>query len=97
MNDETNCSGSLKLIATAERPTVIGSWTGGCPECGKRVELGYAGRVPVHEPPRIGGRSGERLRHVQVRDTNVVHRILVTSPWLPKPRGLDPLTSDHPP
>ena len=73
MNNDDKCSGSLKLIATADRPATIGSWTGECPQCGTRVELGYAGRVPVHEPPRNGGRPDERLRHVQVGVADVVH------------------------
>jgi hypothetical protein len=92
MNDDRNCSGSLKLIATAERPTVNGTWQGECPVCGTGVELGYAGRVPVHEPPRNGGQTDERPRHVQVRTADVAHDTRVLVP------GLGPVTArDHPP
>jgi hypothetical protein len=72
MNNDDKCSASLKPIATADRPTMIGSWTGECPECGMRVERGYGRRVPVHEPTRNGGRPDERLRHDQVRAADVV-------------------------
>jgi hypothetical protein len=71
MNGDCNCSGSLKLVATAERPTVSGPWQGECPECGTGVELGYAGRVPVHEPPRTESQTDERLGHVRVRSADV--------------------------
>jgi hypothetical protein len=92
MNDVCNRSESLKLITTAERSTLNGTWQGECPECGTRVELGFARTVPVHEPPRNGGRIEERLRHVQVRAADVIHR---ASNLL---QGLAPATaSDHPP
>jgi hypothetical protein len=86
MDNDDKCSGSLKLIATADRPATIGSWTGECPQCGTRVEFGYAGRVPVHEPPRNGGRPDERLRHVQVRVPDVVHDHDTRTPALGHPR-----------
>jgi hypothetical protein len=73
MNDDRNRSESLKLITTAERSTSSGTWQGECPQCGTPVELGFAGTVPVHEPPRNGGQIQEGLRHVQVRATDVIH------------------------
>jgi hypothetical protein len=107
MNIDDKCPGSLKLIATAKCPATIGSRTGECPECGTREELGYAGHMPVHEPPRNGGRADERLRHDQVRATDVVHDHDTRTPVLGRPRefaahaptqGLTSVsTSGHPP
>jgi hypothetical protein len=71
MNSDSICSGSLKLIVAANCTTLRDSWTGECPTCGEPVELGYAGPVPVHEPPRNGGRIEERLRHDEVASTEV--------------------------
>ena len=91
MNNDGNCSGSLKLIATAGKPTWNGAWPGECPECGVRVELGYAGLVPVHEPPRTGGRPDARLRQVRVRAADVVHdttAVALRGQWRPVAQAL---------
>jgi hypothetical protein len=71
MNDDCNRSESVKLIATAERPTVSITWEGECPQCGMSVELGYAGRLPVHEPPRTESQTDEWLGHVRVRTADI--------------------------
>jgi hypothetical protein len=72
MTTETDRSGSLKLIATAKKPTSTASWTGECPEGGTGVEFGYTGLVPVREPSRSGGQSDEWLRHDRARADSVV-------------------------
>jgi hypothetical protein len=92
MNDDCNRSGSLKLITTAEGSTLNGTWQGECPQCGTAVELGFAGTVLVHEPPRNGGQIEEGLRHVRVRATDVTHLTRELA------HGLGPATaSGHPP
>jgi len=35
------------------------SWTGLCPECGGRFELGYGGMLPHHAPAANLGSQGE--------------------------------------
>jgi hypothetical protein len=92
MNDDPNRSESLKLTATAERSTSNGTWQGECSQCGTAVELGFAGTVPVHEPPRTGGLIQEGPRHVQVRATDVIHNARELA------HGRGPATgSGHPP
>jgi hypothetical protein len=80
VNSKVNRSGSLKLNATAEQATDKKTWTGERPERGERVELGYAGHMSVHEPPRTGGRPHERLRHVQARATGVAGDLRLFTP-----------------
>jgi hypothetical protein len=71
MNDGHDCSGSLSSYRS--RPTMHGRWQGKCPERREGDELGRPGRASVHESPRHGGQTDERLRHVQVRSTGFAH------------------------
>jgi hypothetical protein len=71
MNSMQICSGSPKLIVAANSTALNDPWLGECPKRGEHAELGYAGQVPVHEPPRSRGRADEWLTRVQGRVAGV--------------------------
>ena len=83
-----------------------GPWQSQRRECGTRVEPGYPGRTPAHEPSRIGGQADEWLRHIEARTTDVVveHRLFTETMRLGIACGLavsarlsPACTTDHPP
>lgn len=49
-DDSENCAGSGAILESEETSLALNgtSWTGECPVCRQRLELGYAGLIPVH-------------------------------------------------
>jgi len=47
----SSCPGSLSLPELDVPLDHLERWVGRCRECGRELELGYAGLVPVHSPP----------------------------------------------
>jgi hypothetical protein len=49
ISPEAECVGSGRFVPTADIDrSEHGRWMGKCPDCGRVIELGYAGLLPIH-------------------------------------------------